>query len=255
MSGIRREKVNNIAILKIDRPEAYNALSREIVNEIDNYAEEIKKDKSIKVLIIHSDHHFAAGADIKGMVDCSEEKAKEFAFSNTFNKLANLDIPTIAAIEGYALGGGLELALTCDLRIASADAKLGFPEITLGIMPGAGGTIRTPRMISPAKAKELIFLGESIKAVKAQEMGLVNIVAEKEEVFPLAMKWAKKLSKLPTIALAAAKKSIDQGLEEQDISKAIAMESIRWAKLFNTDDQKEGMMAFLEKRKPVYKGK
>lgn len=255
MSEILMEKVNDIAILKIDRPKAYNALSKKIVNQIDNCIEEIAKDQSIKILIIHSDNNFAAGADIKEMIECNEEEAKEFSFSETFNKLAELDIPTIAAIEGYALGGGLELALTCDLRIAALDAKLGFPEITLGIMPGAGGTVRTPRIISPAKAKELIFLGETINATEAYQMGLVNIVVEKAEVFPLAMKWAERLSSFAPMAVAAAKKAINEGMKEANIKKAIDLEAYNWAKLFNTEDQKEGMKAFSEKRKANYKGK
>lgn len=255
MSGLRIERADATAILKIDRPESLNALSREIVDEIDAYVEEIKKDRTIKALIIHSEKNFAAGADIKRMVDCNETEAKKFAFSSTFNKIADLTIPTIAAIEGYALGGGLELALTCDLRIASMDAKFGFPEIKLGIMPGAGGIIRAPKIIGEAKAKELILLGETIDAKEALAIGLVNKVTEKGEVFQSAVGWAKKIEKLPPIALAMAKKTIRCGLEEKSLDKAIAMEGENWSKLFSTEDQKEGMNAFMQKRKAIFQGK
>ena len=255
MAGIIKDRIDDIAILKIDRPEAYNALNREIVDEIDNYAEEIKNQKSIKVLILHSENNFAAGADIKRMAECDPIEAKAFTFSETFNKLADLKIPTIAAIEGYALGGGLELALTCDLRIASVVAKLGFPEITLGIMPGAGGTIRTPMITGIAKAKELILLGKTITADEALSIGLVNAVAEEGKSFEDAMTWARKLEKLPPIALSTAKETMKYSLEEKDLNKAIAKESENWAELFRTSDQKEGMRAFMEKRKPNFQGK
>lgn len=246
---------NNIAILSIDRPKALNALSRSIVDEIEKVVDEIADNKDVRVLIIHSDKNFAAGADIGGMVDCDCEGAKAFAFSSTFNKIENLKIPTIAAIEGYALGGGLELALTCDLRIASEDAKMGFPEINLGIFPGAGGTIRAPKLIGIAKAKELILMGGTIDANEAEKIGLVNKVAKSEEIMEVAMKWASKLSQKAQIALKLAKETINEGFKSQDIKAGIALEGENWATLFNTEDQKEGMKAFLEKRKPEYTGK
>lgn len=246
---------NGIAVLSIYRPKALNALSREIVDEIDRIAEEISRDSKIRALIIYSDSNFAAGADIGGMVECNEEEARAFAFSPTFNKIEALEIPTIAAIEGYALGGGMELALACDLRIASENAKMGFPEITLGIMPGAGGTVRTTKLAGIAKAKELILMGGTISAQKAEMMGLVNLIAEDGSVFAVAMKWAQKITKMAPIALKTAKRTINEAAHCLNVLDGIEIEAQNWAALFNTEDQKEGMRAFLEKRKPIYSGK
>jgi enoyl-CoA hydratase/carnithine racemase len=246
---------DGIALLKIDRPEALNALSREIIDEIDAFIESITENKSVKVLLIYSENNFAAGADIKNMIECNEEEAKAFAFSPTYDKIEYLAIPTIAAIEGYALGGGLELALTCDLRIAASNAKMGFPEINLGIMPGAGGTIRAPKLIGAARAKEMIFTGDVIDAEKALAIGLVNQIVAKDEVFPVAIKLAEKLARKAPIAMSVAKETITAGLEETSVPVAVAIELENWAGLFNTLDQKEGMKAFIEKRKPLYQGK
>ena len=246
------EKVGVVGVLKINRPKSFNALSREVVDQIDEKLEEIKADEEVRVLILTSDGNFAAGADIVAMVELGPEEASKFLFSETFNKLENLSIPTIAAICGYALGGGLELALTCDFRIASEDAKVGLPEITLGIMPGAGGTFRLPRIIGEAKAKEMIMLGGQIKADEALRIGLVTKVVPKEELFDEAMKLAEKLATRPKLALKAAKKSINNGKANPG---AIDREADIWAGLFATEDQKEGMRAFVDKRKPNYIGK
>ena len=246
------EKIGNIGVLKVNRPKALNALSREVVDEIDEVLEQIKADEEARALIVTGDGNFAAGADIVAMVELGPEEARKFLFSETFNKLENLEIPTIAAICGYALGGGLELALTCDFRIASEDAKVGLPEITLGIMPGAGGTVRLPRLIGEAKAKEMIMLGGPIKADEALRVGLVSKVVPKEELFDEAMKLAEKLSQRPKLALKAAKESINNGRIDKN---AVAKEADIWSSLFATQDQKEGMRAFVDKRKPQYIGK
>lgn len=246
------EKTGNIGVLKVNRPKALNALSREVVDEIDGILEEIKADEEIRALIVTGDGNFAAGADIVAMVELGPEEARKFLFSETFNKLEDLGIPTIAAICGYALGGGLELALTCDFRIASEDAKMGLPEITLGIMPGAGGTVRLPRLIGEAKAKEMIMLGGPIKAEEALRVGLVSKVVPKEELFDEAMKLAEKLSQRPKLALKAAKESINNGKIDK---AAVEKEADIWSSLFATQDQKEGMRAFVDKRKPQYIGK
>ncbi|MBE6020340.1 MAG: hypothetical protein E7228_01175 [Clostridiales bacterium] len=246
------EKVGVIGVLKINRPKAFNALSREVVDLIDEKLEIIKADEEVRALIVTSDGNFAAGADIVAMVELGPEEARKFLFSETFNKLENIGIPTIAAICGYALGGGLELALTCDFRIASEDAKVGLPEITLGIMPGAGGTIRLPRLIGEAKAKEMIMLGGQIKADEALRVGLVSKVVPKEELFDEAMKLAEKLATRPKLALKAAKESINYGKAQ---AAAIDNEADIWSSLFATQDQKEGMRAFVDKRKPQYVGK
>lgn len=249
------EKVETIGIIKINRPTALNALNRQLVDELDELLDEIVKNNEISVLILTADNNFAAGADIKSMMELHGEEAKDFSFSRTFDKLADLEIPTIAAIEGFALGGGLELALACDFRIVSKTAKLGFPEINLGIMPGAGGTIRAPRLIGASRAKELILLGERIEAEQAERMGLVNKVVEPEALLETAMGWAKKLSRKAPISLSIAKKTIQAGLDQPQIKQAMKIEAENWAALFETEDQKEGMKAFAEKRMPIYQGK
>lgn len=252
MGQVVLKQKEQIAILSIERPEALNALSREIVDEMDLLIERIRKEPQIRCLILHSEQNFAAGADIKDMARCEEEEAKAFVFSPTYNKIEELPIPVIAAIEGYALGGGMELAMTADIRLAQKSARMGFPEVTLGIMPGAGGTIRVPRVIGEAAAKELIFTGDIISAQKALSIGLVNRICEDGEAFSEAMKLAEKLCRRAPIALATAKETIRAGQEEPDWKRGVEIEARNWARLFNTQDQKEGMRAFLEKRKPQF---
>lgn len=248
------ELVNNVGTIKINRPEAYNALNQKIVHELDEIIEQVRENDSIKVLIIGSDHNFAAGGDIKAMIDCTPEEAMKFGFSSTFNKIENLPIPTIAAIDGYALGGGLELALTCDMRIATKEAKLGLPETGLGIMPGAGGSIRLPRLVGSSKAKEMIFMGTVLRGEEAEKIGLVNKAVNKDELMETALKWADKLKKKGPLALKMAKETIVAGLT-LDLKSGIDLEAKNWADLFNTSDQKEGMNAFIQKRKPEFQGK
>ena len=255
MGFIKLLKEGHIAILSIVRPEALNALSREIVDEMDRVLNELKEDKDIYCLIFHSEKNFAAGADIKKMADCNGEEAKAFCFSPVYDKIAEYPIPTIAAIEGYALGGGMELALCADIRIAGEGARMGFPEVTLGIFPGAGGTIRTPKLIGPGYAMELIFSGEQIPASRAKEMGLVNRVVPDEEVLEEAKKLAGKIAKCGPVAVRMVKDVIIKGLQMGDVKEGTAYEAEQWAKLFNTYDQKEGMHAFMEKRKPVYENR
>ena len=255
MGVIKLVKEGHVAILSVVRPEALNALSREIVDEMDQVLEELKEDKDIYCLIFHSEKNFAAGADIKKMADCDEEGAKAFCFSPVYDKIAEYPIPTIAAIEGYALGGGMELALCADIRIAGEGAKMGFPEVTLGIFPGAGGTIRAPKLIGPSYAMELIFSGEQIPASRAKEMGLVNRVVPDEEVLEEAKKLAGKIAKRGPVAVRMVKEVIIKGLQMGDVKEGTAYEAQQWAKLFNTYDQKEGMHAFMEKRKPTYENR
>ena len=255
MAEIIWKKEGNIAILSINRPKALNALSREIIDTMDVLIEEIRSDREIRCLILHSDKNFAAGADIKGMMECDEKQAKAFIFSPTYNKIAELPIPVLAAIEGYALGGGMELAMTADIRIAGQSAKMGFPEVTLGIMPGAGGTIRVPRIIGEARAKELIFTGDIIHAQRAADMGLINQVVPDDQVLTEARSLAEKRARRAPVALAAAKATMKAGQEEPDHSKGIKIEAENWAKLFTSQDQKEGMRAFAEKRRPVFQNR
>jgi enoyl-CoA hydratase len=246
---------NGIGLISIHRPEALNALNREIIDELDALLEQIRDDQSIRVLVLWSDKNFAAGSDIKSMVEMTVEEAADFIFTPTYNKLDLLDIPTIAGIEGYALGGALELAMACDIRFAAEGAKLGYPEINLGIMPGAGGTIRTPLSIGSPWAKELIFSGEIIDATRALQIGLVNRIYSDAELFAETMKFAEKLSRKAPLAMKLIKQTMREGLACADLLEGVDIEKKNWATLFSTEDQKEGMRAFIEKRKPEYKGK
>jgi enoyl-CoA hydratase len=163
---------NNVSIINLNRPKSLNALNAETVAELDKVFDELAADKNTGAVVITGEKNFAAGADITNMAELSPEEARAFSFSKTFNKIANCPKPVIAAIEGFALGGGMELALCCDIRIAAPDAKMGFPEINLGIFPGAGGTQRLPRLVGLSKAKQLIFTGATLKGEAALEMRL-----------------------------------------------------------------------------------
>ncbi len=246
---------NGVAVVSVHRPEALNALSREIIDELDAMLDQIRLDPSIRVLVLWSEQNFAAGADIKSMVEMTVVEAADFIFTSTYNKLDLLDIPTIAALEGYALGGGLELAVACDIRFAAKSAKMGYPEINLGIMPGGGGTIRTPVKIGNPWARELIFSGEIIDADRALQIGLVNRVFEDGDLYRETMKFAEKLSRKAPLAMNAIKRTMREGLACADPLDGMEVEKRNWVALFGTEDQKEGMRAFIEKRKPQYKGR
>ena len=255
MSKILYKKEGSVAFISMNRPEALNALSKEIIDELEKVIDEIAADESVKVVVIGGTENFAAGADIKNMTECNSGQVRDFVFNKCYNKIMNLSVPTIASIDGYALGGGLELALCCDIRIAAESAKLGLPESNLGIMPGAGGTVRLPRRIGYAKACELIFTGAHINAAEAEKIGLVNLVVPKEELEPAVMKMCKKITAKSKSSLAVAKRTIKQTMSMNSIEEAVAYEEDEWVKLFDTADQKEGMRAFAEKRKPVFTGK
>lgn len=248
MEYVTIKKEGPVAVMSLNRPEALNALNRKVVDEIDETLDMLAEDEELRVLVIYSERNFAAGADIKEMVDMDSREAADFAFSKTFNKIDDFPLPVIALIEGNALGGGLELALACDMRIASANAKLGFPEINLGIMPGAGGTVRAPRLIGEALAKELIFTGRMITAEEAAQMGLVNSVTEEGALYDAGIELAGKIARKAPVALRTAKKTIDAGLVEADKFKAISEEGRNWASLFDTEDQKVKMKKFISKK-------
>lgn len=251
---IQLEVKDHVAILALNRPRVLNALNREMVDELDQAAGKIAADQDIKVLILTGNgEHFAAGADITNMVDFVPEQARAFAFTSTFNKIESLPQPIIAAVKGYALGAGFELALTADIRLAGESARFGLPEINLGIMPGAGGSQRLPRLIGAARAKELIYLGNNIDAAAALSLGIINCLLPDEELLDEAYKMAARIASKSTVAMRTAKKTINLGLN-LDLKSATEMETIAWGDLFASHDQKEGMQAFLEKRKPQFKG-
>ncbi len=250
---IRYTCENGVARIELDRPDVLNALNREMVSEIRDAARVVAGPGGARALVITgAGANFAAGADIAPMADLAPEGARAFCFNDAFNAVEDLPVPVIAAITGYCLGGGLELALACDLRVCSPNATLGSPEIRLGIFPGAGGTQRLPRLVGAGRAKEMIFFGKSVDAQTALSWGLCDRVVENPAAEASAM--AARLAAGPGAALRLAKKAINYGLG-RDIRAGLACEEEAWAELFTTADQKEGMMAFLEKRKPVFTGK
>jgi len=247
-----------IAILKINRPKVLNALNRATLLEIQRALKELEKDPEVRVLIItgEGEKAFVAGADISEMAPMNPKEALEFSKlgHETLNLIEEFPSPVIAAVNGYALGGGLELVLACDIILASENARLGLPEVTLGICPGFGGTQRLPRLIGKARAKELIFTGEMIDAKKAYEFGIVNKVVPQDKLLDEAKEIARKIAKNGPLAVRAAKRLVEKGLETS-LRNGEAMEIEAWANLFATEDQKEGMKAFLEKRKPEFKAR
>ena len=252
------EKTEGIGIIKLNRPPV-NPLNTQMYMDLYEAVCELDGDPLVGAIIITGggDKAFAAGLDIKDVMGKSVVDILDFCWKGprrAFDKLTGSDKPTIAAVFGLALGGGCEVALCCDLRIASEDAVFGLPEITLGIMPGSGGTQRLPRLIGTAKAKEMLFVGETVNAVEAYRVGLVNKVVPKDKLMEEAIALAKKLASRPKAALAMIKKCVDNGLD-MDISSGVTMEMNCFSIAFTSEDGREGINAFVEKRKPVYKGR
>ena len=250
MPTIRYEKQDNIGIITINRPEALNALNTAVFNELEPLVGEIERDATLAALIITGEgRSFVAGADIGEQCPMDLEAGRKWARrgSSVFRRIEKLEIPTIAAVNGFALGGGCELALTCDIILASEKAKFGQPEVGLGITPGFSGTQRLPRRVGIGKAKELIFSGKMIKADEAKAIGLVNEVYAPEALMDAALEMARSFTKNAPIAVKYAKACIDRGMQ-MDMDDGIAVENELFAMCFATADQKEGMGAFLEKR-------
>ncbi|MDA8235026.1 MAG: enoyl-CoA hydratase-related protein [Clostridia bacterium] len=246
-----------IATIIINRPETLNALSPAVYHELKEALTKLTSNPMVKAVIITGagSKAFIAGADIAAMSIMSSndallfgEAAKEVSF-----RIESMSQPVIAAINGLALGGGCELALACDFRVAASSAKFGQPEINLGIIPGNGGTQRLTRLVGVSKAKEMIMLGDLVSAEQALQLGLVHQVVEADQLMPSAVQLAKKLSQKAPIALAMAKRSIHRAVGS-DTEEGLAFELNCFAHCFSTQDQKEGMKAFLEKRTPQYTG-
>ena len=252
MTHILFEKKGNIAIALIDRPKALNALNSEVLNDLNTLVDTVNADPEIRVLILtgSGEKSFVAGADIGEMSNLTKEEGEAFGKkgNEVFRKIETLPIPVIAAVNGYALGGGCELAMSCDIRIASDTAVFGQPETGLGITPGFGGTQRLARLIGPGMAKQLIYSARNIKADEALRIGLVNAVYPLEELRPAAEKLAETIAKNAPIAVRACKQAINEGLEKP-MDEAIVLEEKLFGSCFETADQKEGMGAFLEKRR------
>jgi enoyl-CoA hydratase len=252
------EKEGIVGIIKLNRPPV-NPLNTQMYLDLYNAVTELDEDAEIGAIIItgNGDKAFAAGLDIKDVMGKSVVDILEFCWKGprkAFDKLTSIEKPTIAAVFGLALGGGCEVALCCDLRIASEDATFGLPEITLGIMPGSGGTQRLPRLIGTSKAKELLFTGDTVSAAEAYRIGLVNKVVPREKLLEETRALAKKLASRPKAALALIKKCVDSGLD-MDLAAGVTMEMNCFSIAFTSEDGREGINAFVEKRKPVYKGK
>lgn len=252
---IQRE--GNIRIVKINNPQSMNALNSEVLSELDQAFYVIGNDPQTNVVILTGEGRaFVAGADISQMSTMNAAQGKDFGVqgSKVFRKIELLPKPVIAAINGFALGGGCELALACDIRIASAKAKIGQPEVGLGITPGFSGTQRLPRIVGEGRAKELIYTAKAITADEAFRIGLVNKVVEPEQLMDEAMALAKTIAKNAPIAVRFSKEAVNRGMQT-DIDTAIAIENDLFALCFSTEDQKEGMKAFFEKRPAEWKNK
>ncbi len=252
------ERENDLAILYINRPKYLNALNAQTLEEISRAVDEVAKDADIKVLIVTGagDKSFVAGADINFMLPLTPAEGRYFSDmgEKVFRKLELLEKPVIAAINGFALGGGCELAMACDIRLAAENAVFGQPEVGLGIIPGFGGTQRLPRLVGEGRAKELTYTADNIKADEAYRIGLVNHVYPAAELMEQARKMARKITAKAPLAVGYAKFAIGKGMQV-DIDTAMSIESDMFGMCCATEDKNEGLGAFVEKRKPQFRNR
>ena len=252
MTNVLLEKKGNIAIATINRPKALNALNSQVLEDLNELVDVVNADEEIRALVLTGagEKAFVAGADIGEMSTLTKAEGEAFGKkgNDVFRKLETMPIPTIAAVNGFALGGGCELSMSCDIRICADTAVFGQPEVGLGITPGFGGTQRLGRLVSPGMAKQLIYTARNIKADEALRIGLVNAVYPVADLLAAAEKMAATIAANAPIAVRACKKAINEGLDV-DMEAAIVIEEKLFGSCFETEDQKEGMGAFLEKRK------
>jgi len=252
------EKSEGIATITLNRPEALNAFSKEVVDEVLQALDDVRDDDNVRVVVLTGagEKAFSAGADIKAMIGMNALKARELSLMGEKLCLAleNLEKPVIAAINGFALGGGLEVAMSCDLRIASETARMGQTEINIGLIPGWGGTQRLTRLVGKTKAKELVFTGRMIDAKTAEQLGIVNMVFPAAEFRSAVRQFAVDLATKAPVALKVAKALINKG-EDIGLESALALEREGFGVVASTEDLQEGVKAFTEKRKPTFKGK
>lgn len=252
MSFVKYEQKDHVAVLTIDRQEALNALNSQVLCDLDEAITKVEQDESVRVVILTgAGRSFVAGADIGEMKGFSAIDGKKFGVhgGSIFLRLENLSKPVIAAVNGFALGGGCELAMACDIRLASEKAKFGQPETGLGITPGFGGTQRLARLVGMGMAKQLVYSALNIKADEALRIGLVNAVYPQAELMENVMKLANKIAKNAPIAVRNCKKAINEGISKP-INEAVAVEEKLFGDCFETHDQVEGMQCFLSREKP-----
>lgn len=256
-NNVLLEKDGNIAVVTINRPKALNALNSETLRELDVIIDNLADDEEVlAVILTGAGKAFVAGADITEMKDLNTVQGRKFGLlgNKVFRKLETLEKPVIAAVNGFALGGGCEISMACDIRIASQKAKFGQPEVGLGITPGFGGTQRLARLVGTSMAKQLIFTGDIIGAEEALRVGLVNKIVEPEKLMDEAKEMAKKIAGNAPIAVRLCKAAINRGIQ-CDIDTGIAYEAEVFGECFSTEDQKEGMAAFVEKRDKCFKNR
>lgn len=254
--GLNKE-VPGIAIVTLNRPQAANALSLEMLKELNSSLKQIRYDHSLRCVILTGagEKAFCAGADLKERASMNETEVQRTVklIGYTISSIEELPQPVIAAINGSAFGGGLELALACDIRIAADTAKMGLTETSLGIIPGAGGTQRLPRLIGAAKAKELIYTARRIDAFEAEHLGIISKITESNQLLNVAVTLANEIARNAPIALRAVKQAINQGVET-DLATGLKIEELCYGRTIGTSDRLEGLNAFKEKRKPVFSG-
>jgi enoyl-CoA hydratase len=244
---VRLEVADGIGTIRLDRPPV-NALNDTLTAELASAAADAAGDTAVRAVIVYGgEKAFAAGADIKEMAsaDYVAMSTRSGGLQSALGLVAAIGKPVVAAITGYALGGGLELALAADFRIAGEGARVGQPEILLGVIPGAGGTQRLPRLIGPSRAKDLVFSGRMVKAAEALAIGLVDKVVPDDSVYAAAVEMMTRYATGPAVALRAAKQAIDHGLDV-DLATGLEIERVHFAALFGTEDQREGMRSFIE---------
>lgn len=254
------EKEDRVGTITLNRPTAMNALNSNMLQDLSDVIDKIAADDDVKVVIITggNEKFFAAGADIKELESLiTPVDAHRFSMKvqGVLSKIENLEKPVLAAISGYALGGGCEMIMACDIRIAAENAVFGQPEIKIGVIPGGGGTQRLPRIIGLSKTKELLYTADQMSAGEAFRVGLVSKVVPVEALMVETTNMAKKIARQPGIALKTTKRVLNNGMNVNNINSALEYEAQGFEVLFSTEDQKEGMKAFIEKRKPIFKDK
>lgn len=255
---IEEHRDENVFVIELNRPEAMNSLNTKMGIELIDCLKSLEQQKELRVLVLTAkgEKSFCAGADLKERKGMTNEQWKQQhdIFEDAYELLRNFKFPVIAAVNGFALGGGMEMLLSCDLRYAAEHAKMGLPEVKLGIIPGVGGTQLLPRAIPVGLAKEMLFRGNQVDAAKALDAGILNGVFSKEELMPNTLEVAKEIAKNAPLSLQSIKKSISTGLHT-DMNTALSIELDQYYKCANSEDRLEGVLAFNEKRKPNWQGK